>query len=100
MAKPTTQGNYEPTAAAAARWLGVKVAAIQHATPGLRIKSPSKPGRYATFLGQHPQPEDWLGNSWWLLEQEEQNKAIDDALRPYPGAPNFSDWLKQQEAQG
>ena len=35
-----------------------------------------------------------------VQQQEEQNKAIDDALRPYPGAPNFSDWLKQQEAHG
>ena len=32
-----------------------------------------------------------------VLEQEQQAKAIDDVLRPYPGAPSFSDWLKQQE---
>jgi hypothetical protein len=31
---------------------------------------------------------------------EEQANALDDMLRPYPGAPNFSDWLKEQEGAG
>jgi hypothetical protein len=57
--------------AAAARWLGVRVATLRPTTKGLRIQSPKKPGRFATYYGQHPQPEDWLGNTWWLLEEVE-----------------------------
>ena len=66
------QREYTPQRADAARWLGVKVADLRHLRGAdLRIKSPKKPGRFATFLGQHPQPDDWFGDSWWLLEQEE-----------------------------
>lgn len=63
--------QFIPGAASAARWLGVKVATIRTAPRGVRIKSPAKPGRFATFYGEHPRPAEWLGSDWWLVEQEE-----------------------------
>ena len=63
--------KWAPVTADASRWLGVKVAELRPATPGLQIKSAKKPQRSATFYGKHPQPEDWFGNSWWLLEEED-----------------------------
>ena len=62
--------DFVPTHAEAARFLGVKVATIRHATPGIRVTG--KNDRSATFYGTHPQPEDWLGNSWWHLQEAGQ----------------------------
>ena len=67
----TTKRKWAPQPAEASRWLGVTVAMLRSATPGLRIQSPKKLNRSATFYGKHPQPDDWLGESWWLLEEEE-----------------------------
>ena len=67
----TSKVKWVPQPADASRWLGVKVAMLREATPGQRIQSPEKPNRFATFFGTHPRPDDWLGESWWLLEEVE-----------------------------
>lgn len=72
MAELTIKRQWVPMTASASRWLGVKKAEIIPVTPGRRIQSPKKPERFATFYGKHPQPEEWLGDTWWLLEQEGQ----------------------------
>lgn len=56
--------------AAAARFLGVKVALLRKAAkdlgPGVRMTG--KAGRTATFLGKHPDPDYW-GAFWWRIEE-------------------------------
>ena len=62
--------KFVPTHADAARFLGVKVATIRHATPGIQITG--KNNRVATFYGQHPpNPWDYLGKTWWHIRQHE-----------------------------
>ena len=63
--------RFTPETAAAARWLGVKVAVIRHAPQGCILRNPAKPHRTATFCGQHPDPASFLGDNWWLLEEQE-----------------------------
>jgi hypothetical protein len=56
--------------AAAARFLGVKVALLRKAAkdlgPGVRMTG--KAGRTATFLGKHPDPDYW-GAFWWRIAE-------------------------------
>ena len=56
--------------AAAARYIGVKVAHLHKAAkalgPGVRITG--KAGRTATLLGKHPNP-DYLGAIWWRIAE-------------------------------
>lgn len=56
--------------AAAARFIGAKVAQLQSAAktmgPGARLTG--KAGRTATYLGKHPDP-DYLGGFWWRIAE-------------------------------
>jgi hypothetical protein len=57
-------------AAAAARFIGARVALLRSAAndlgPGARFAG--KDGRCATYLGVHPHP-DYGGADWWQLQQ-------------------------------
>ena len=60
--------DFVPTHADAARFLGVKVATIRHATQGIQITG--KNNRVAIFHGQHPpSPEEFFGKTWWELRE-------------------------------
>ena len=58
--------------AAAARYIGVRVAHLHKAAkalgPGAQVTS-GLTGRTATFLGKHPDP-DYLGAIWWRIAEE------------------------------
>ena len=57
-------------AAAAARFIGAKVAQLRSAAnsmgPGARLTG--KGGRTATYLGDHPDP-DYLCGDWWRIAE-------------------------------
>jgi hypothetical protein len=73
--------------AAAARFLGVKVALLRKAAkelgPGVRMTG--KAGRTATFLGKHPDPDYW-GAFWWRIEKDGSEMTMPTPLSPVCGS--------------
>lgn len=76
--------KFVPDDAAAARWLGMKVADLRtymkgapEGGKGVGLTHPVN-GRSATFFGPHPGPEGFLGDNWWFLKEKDEEQFVPD----------------------
>lgn len=65
--------GFVPTHADAARFLGIKVAVIRNARRGDQFIG--KNNRIATFYGERPPLNEYLGKTWWRIREQEGTNA-------------------------